>query len=209
LPETDTKQFVDIENITDNVVIMKNGSLRGVIEVNAMNFELKSQEEQTAVILKFQEFLNSLDFSIQISVISRKLDLKEYLKKLDEGTSKITNDLIRLQAVEYSRFIKGLLELSNIMSKKFYVVVPFYLIEKQKGTAVLKSLKEIVKPAETVKKMPKEDFAKYRTQLEQRLEFVSGGLSSMGLKTKQLDTQELANLYYKLFNPEAKEKITI
>lgn len=209
MPEADTKQFVNIEDVKENIVMLKDGSLRGIIEVDAVNFELKSQAEQTAIILKFQEFLNSLDFSVQISIISRKVDLKEYLKNIDEITEKIANDLIRLQAVEYSRFIKGLLELSNIMSKIFYVVVPFYLIEKQSGVGILKSVKEIVKPAETVRKMTEEDFTNYKTQLEQRIEFVSNGLLSMGLRAKQLQSQELANLYYRLFNPEAKEEITI
>lgn len=121
-----TRNFVEIAEIKDSVVVLKDGSLRSVVEVGSMNFELKSPDEQTAIITAFQDFLNSIDFSLQIVINSRRLDIKPYLNYLETLSQSIEHELLKIQAIEYSRFVKGLTELANIMSKKVLHRSPFY-----------------------------------------------------------------------------------
>jgi len=201
-----TKKFVDIDELKDKSILLKDGSLRGVIEVGSINFELKSSSEQTAIIEFFQNFLNSLDFSLQIVIISRKLDIEEYLKIIEQKKDIEQNELMRIQMTDYVRFIQGLTELSNIMSKKFYVVVPYYVqelgTEKQ---GVLEGFKSIFSPSATVKKLDPEKFDEYQRQLLQRMDVVIGGLGALGLIPKPLEEKELTVLASGLYNPEAKE----
>src|SRR3989344_935086 len=129
MPTQSTKNLVDIADIVDNIVILKNGSLRTVIEVSSINFELRSEGEQVATLQNFQRFLNSTDFPLQIVVNSRRLDIEDYIKLIETTAESLTSELLKIQAAEYSKFIKELAELSNIMSKNFYIVVPFYVFE--------------------------------------------------------------------------------
>ena len=124
-PSPSTQQVVSIREIRDDVIFLKDGSIRAVIEVSAINFELRSEDEQIAIIQNFQKFINSLDFPVQISILSRRLYIDTYLKFMAEETGKIDNELLRIQADEYMKFIKELSSLTNIMSKKFYITVPF------------------------------------------------------------------------------------
>lgn len=201
-----TKDFVVISEIRDNIAILKDGSLRSVIEVGSTNFDLKSLDEQTAIVRAFQNFLNSIDFPLQISISSRKLDIGPYIKSLDVLTASISNELMKIQAVEYTRFIKGLTELANIMSKKFYVVVPLHVVEtmaKAGGTAkgFLGALKSVASPSKFVKSLTDQELENYKVQLNQRIEFIAGGISGLGLDTKVLTKDELMNLYYSYYNP--------
>ena len=199
-----TKQLVDIADIVDNIVILKNGSLRTVIEVSSINFELRSEGEQVAILQNFQRFLNSTDFPLQIVVNSRKLDIEDYVKLIDKSTESLTSELLKIQAAEYSKFIKELADLSNIMSKKFYIVVPFYVFETPSKTGLVDSIKSILKPSGVVKQIKPEQLETYRNQLMQRVELVFDGLVGLGLKTRLLEGHELMNLYYGLYNPGVK-----
>ena len=199
-----TKNLVDIADIVDNIVILKNGSLRAVIEVSSINFELRSEGEQVAILQNFQRFLNSTDFPLQIVVNSRKLDIEDYVKLIDKSTESLTSELLKIQAAEYSKFIKELADLSNIMSKKFYIVVPFYVFETPSKTGVLDSIKSIIKPSGVAKQIKPEQLETYRNQLMQRVELVFDGLVGLGLKTRLLEGPELMNLYYGLYNPGVK-----
>ena len=125
---TNTKKFVEIQDIRENIIVLKNGSLRVVIEVSSINFDLKSSDEQVAIIQGFKNFLNSLDFPLQIVVHSRKLNINDYLSRTSQTVEGINNELLRIQGVEYVKFVRGVVELANVMSKKFYVVVPFYVL---------------------------------------------------------------------------------
>jgi hypothetical protein len=120
-----SQNYLEITEIKDNVVIMKNGSLRAVLMVSSVNFALKSIDEQDAIIYRYQSFLNSLDFSIQIVVNSRKLNIDSYLDVLREEEKKQTSDLLRMQINSYIDYIGGLVKMANIVTKTFYIVIPF------------------------------------------------------------------------------------
>lgn len=197
-----TQDFVPIEEIRDGVVVLKNGSLRQVLLVSSLNFALKSADEQIAILMQFQNFLNSLDFHIQIFVQSRKLDIKPYLRTLEERVTAQTSDLMKVQTREYIEFIKKFTETVDIMTKNFFVVVPY------SPPAFSTSSKEGIfsrlfskKTAQQQKQNKSNDFEEYRTQLEQRAAVVSQGFSGIGLRVAQLGTEELVELYFKLFNP--------
>ena len=199
-----TKQLVEISNIIDNVVLLKNGSLRAVIEVSATNFELRSEGEQIAILQNFQRFINSIDFPLQIVINSRKLNIDEYLKLINESANTLTNELLKIQATEYSKFVGELSDLSNIMSKKFYIVVPFYVFEAPSKAGITQSLKSIFKPSTVAKEITPEQLDTYRSQLLQRTELIFDGLIGMGLKAKTLEKDALMNLFYELYNPSSK-----
>jgi len=201
-----TKDFVAINDIRDNVAILKDGSLRSVIEVSSMNFELKSADEQTAIIQAFQNFINSIDFPLQINISSRKLDIQPYIKSLDTLSTEISNELMKIQAIEYSRFIKGLTELANIMSKKFYVVIPLYAIEAATSTGgtakgFLGVLKGAVNPGAATKNITDQELQNYKIQLDQRIDFIMNGIGGLGLDGRVLQKDELMNFYYSYYNP--------
>jgi type IV secretory pathway VirB4 component len=199
-----TKDFVQIADIRDTVVILKDGSLRSIVETGSMNFELKSADEQIAIIQRFQNLLNSIDFSIQILVSSRKLDINPYLKSLEELTANLKNELLKIQAAEYTRFIKGLAELANIMAKKFYIVVSFYPMEVITPTkkGFLGAFKSVVSPSKFIKTLSDEELENYKIQLNQRIEVIIEGLSGLGIETRILAGDELKNLFYSYYNPK-------
>lgn len=203
---SDTKKFVEIEDIRDRAVILRDGSLRGILEVGSINFELKSLDEQTAIISYFQSFLNGLDFSLQIAVISRKLNINNYLAILEQKKEIETNELMKIQTADYIRFIKGLTELTNIMTKKFYVIVPYYVqelgIQKQ---GLVGSLKSLLSPSRVVKKLSLEQFDEYQRQLLQRIEVVGAGLGALGLTPRIVEEKELKQIFLGLYNPREKE----
>ena len=196
-----TENLVPISDIRDDIVVLKNGSLRMVLEVSAINFELRSNEEQTAILQGFQRFLNSADFPLQIVVSSRELNINTYIETVDKIVESAENELFRIQAVENSRFVKELSGLSNIMSKKFYVVLPFYVYENLAQTGLTQSLRGLFKPKELAKEVTDEQFETYKNQLIQRAELVYGGLIGLGLKITPLKDEDLKQLYYNLYNP--------
>ena len=172
-----------------------------VLEVSAINFELRSADEQIAILQSFQRFLNSADFPIQMVVSSRELNIGTYLKTIDQVAESTENELMKIQASEYSRFIKELSSLSNIMSKKFYIVIPFYVYEKPETAGLIQGLRGIIKPKEVLKELTEEQFNAYKNQLLQRAELVYGGLTGLGLTIRALEDEELKKLYYELYNP--------
>src|SRR4030042_2777004 len=188
-----TQQFLEMDQIREGVVLLKNKSLRGIIMVSSLNFALKSAEEQEATIYQFQRFLNSLDFSLEIVIQSRTLNITGYLDKLSELAKKQENELVKIQTLEYQKFIKELIGGGQILSKTFFVVVPFTLIE----IPGLKGKKEAV---------PGEDFfQRAKSKLWQRLEFVVLGLRRCGLQCTPLNTPELIELFWSLYHPDEAE----
>lgn len=206
MAETSTKQFVEIHEIKEGVLILKDGSLKQIIKVGSTNFELKSEDEQLAALQGFRDFLNSLDFSLEIMVMSRKLNIGKYLEFLNQMAENQQNELMRIQAVEYSKFVKELTQLANIMSKDFFVVVPFYIGPRAKG-GIVQTFKSIFRPSQIVKQLTQEEFDSYKSQLDQRVGLVYENLSGLGLGAKILETDELLNIFYRFYNPEVIEGI--
>lgn len=194
-----TQQFLDVAEVKENVILLKNGSLRLILTVSAINFELKSSEEQEAIVSQYQNFLNSLDFPLQIVITSRKLNIEKYLDFVSKQEKKQPNDLLRLQTSEYRNFIQQLVSVSDIMDKMFFLVVPFYPTESNEGgffsnlTARLNPRKNIIEKREA--------FDTYKNQLLQRADHIIAGLSGIGLKIAPLQTQELVELLYNSYNP--------
>lgn len=199
-----TQNLVNIQEIRDGILLLKDGSMRAVIETSAINFELRSEDEQIAITQNFQNFINSVDFPLQISVVSRRLFIEDYLKYASEATGQLDNELLRIQANEYLKFVQELSVLSNIMSKKFYTIVPFYIFESPLKTGLLQSFKSTVTPTTAAKDLTPEKFETYKNQLMQRVELVFGGLAGLSLKSKLLEEEELKKIFYNFYNPETK-----
>ncbi len=194
-----TKAFVEIENIVENVVILRNGALRAVLEVTSMNFDLKSADEQQGVIQGFQGFLNTIDFPLQIVTQSRKLDINRYLGTVRELIEKTDNELMRVQAEEYGRFVQGLSDLANIMTKKFYVVVPYYG-GPVAAKGIMDKIKSFFSKSHVSSAKAGVEFEKNRNQLNERVDVIANAISGIGVTAKVLNQQELMNLYYGYYN---------
>lgn len=199
-PAISTQQYLDIAEIRDGVVILKDGTLRAVIMVSSVNFALKSEDEQNATVQSYVSFLNSLDFPIQVVIQSRKLNIDGYLERLHEQEKTQTNELLRNQIGDYRQFVKELIELGQIMSKRFFVVVPFFPGPSQVKTYWTR-LQEMVSPTRAVR-AKEEQFQDRKRQLDLRVSLVAGGLQGMGVNVNQLDTQGLVELYYTVYNPD-------
>ncbi|NTW26896.1 MAG: hypothetical protein HGA36_01085 [Candidatus Moranbacteria bacterium] len=194
-----TQKYVDVEEIRDGVIVLKDGSLRSVLLVSSINFDLKATEEQDSIVSQYQNFLNSLDFPMQIIVSSRKLNIHPYLDYLRKKETQLTNELLSLQLAEYSNFIKNLADVSNIMSKFFYVVIPFHPIESVKSGLIDRLFGAGNSQLAVAKR--RELFDTYKNQLWQRVDHVSAGLSGTGVKVTPLKTEELIELLYNSYNP--------
>lgn len=198
-----SQEFVPIKEVRDGVMILKDGSIRAVVLATSINFALKSSEEQESVIYQFQNFLNSLDFTLQIYVQSRRLDIRPYLALLDERLRAQNTDLMRMQITEYINFVRGLTELSSIMTKSFFVVIPYApLGQSAAGIAnMFSSHKD-----KSLEKEKDDHFEEVRSQIEQRVGVVEQGLARCGVKIARLGSEELVELFYRIFNPGDAEK---
>jgi hypothetical protein len=194
-----TLKYVDIKTIKDGVVVLRNSGLRSVLLVSSINFDLKSSDEQIAIIGAYQNFLNSLDFPVQIIISSRKLNIFPYTEMLKEKAREQRNDLLKIQITEYREFIKNLTEVTNIMSKYFYIVVPFAPVEDE-SEGILGKLSKAVNPAQNISEK-NELFETYKNQLWQRVDHVAAALGGTGLHFTTLNTDELIELYYGMYNP--------
>jgi type IV secretory pathway VirB4 component len=200
--------FVPIKEIRSGTVVLKDNSLRAVLIVSSLNFALKSEDEQSAIILEFQNMLNAIEFPIQIFIESRQLDIRPDIALLENQIKEQAIELIRIQTREYIDFIKKFTEDVNIMSKRFFVIVPYTGAVISAGKGGLKGTLQGL-----VSKKKRDDaetrlsvFEESRSQLEQRLAVVSQNLARAGVRAVQLQTEELVELYYKLFNPGDSDK---
>jgi len=196
------QSFVKVKEIKNNIVVLQDNSLKSVCICSSMNFDLLSAAEQEAVISRFQEFLNSLDFSIQIIVASRHFEIDNYLGQIREMEKKQTNELLRVQTSEYINFVQSFVDFANIMTKAFYVVVTFRLAEtKEQDLNIAGKMKNLFagsKGKTEVFKM--ENFEQYKSQLDQRVNLVVGGLQGLGIKAVPLNDEQLTQLYYEFYN---------
>lgn len=196
-PAGATQQFVPVKEIRNGTIILKDGGYRGVLLCSSINFGLKSADEQHAITLGFQNFLNTLDFSIQIVVNSRKMDLRPYLALLEGKEPEQKTELMRIQLREYIEFVRSFTDQANIMTKSFYIVVPFAPhVSAARAVGFLRRESAGAKSAAAAT-----SFEEDRAQLEQRLSLVIGGLAGTGVRAVPLGTEEAIELLYRSFNP--------
>lgn len=202
-PGVPTKKYVPISEIRNDCLIMKDGTLRAVIMVASINFALKSAEEQQAIISAYMTFLNSINFPIQIVIQSRKFNIDDYIEKLKQAEKEQVNELLKIQIADYRNFITELIKIGDIMTKRFYLVVPYNpLSDSQRG--FWSRLMDLFTPTSLIK-LGEEKFARRRRDLFQRVNHLVSGLNSMGLEAQHLDTQHLIELYYNSYNPQLAE----
>jgi type IV secretory pathway VirB4 component len=196
-----TQDFLEIDQVKEGVVILKNKSLRGILMVSSVSFSLKSEEEQNAIVFQFQNFLNSLDFFCQIVVQSRKISVRSYLDKIREIETKQPNPLLKMQTADYREFIKQLVTDNTILTKNFFVIVPYFPTEMEniKGGSRFFKKKELPE-------MTEEIFQRNKQQLLQRMEFVVLGLMRCGLKSIPLTTMEIVELLWSVYHPKEVEE---
>lgn len=198
MAQNTTQDFLKFDRIRDGVIILKNKGLRMVLMASSVNFALKSDEEQQSILYAFQSFLNSLDFSCQIMVSSRKINITGYLEKLEEIEKKEEEELLQMQISEYNKFIKGLVQEGSIMQKSFYITVPFSVAETS-GISAAKKIKREVELTEV-------EFQRAKNQLLQRVEFVILGLRGCNIEAVPLKNLELAELFWSLHHPLEAER---
>ena len=199
------QEFVPIKEVRNGVIVLKDGGIRAILIASSINLSLKSSDEQAAVINQFQSFLNGLDFPTQIVVQSRRLDIRPYLLMLEARLKDQTEALLKIQTREYINFIKSFTDEVNIMTKTFFVVVPY-------SSSVIKSKNGLVDSLlgggapkkqvdDTKKAVDLASFEEKRSQLEQRTNVIINGLSGIGIRSSQLKTDEVVELFYRTFNP--------
>ena len=203
-----SQEFIPFKEVRDGIVVLKDDSLRAVLMASSINVFLKAQEEQDTIFLQFQTFLNSLEFPLQFSVQSRRLDIRPYLALLEEREKDQVNELMRIQTREYIDFIKRFTESANIMSKAFFIVIPYTpsVVSGIERKGIFSSIFPSEKTSAGAAKEWLEQFEESKTQIEQRIAVITQGLAHIGVRTIQLGTEEVIELFYKIFNPGELEK---
>ena len=202
-----TQAFVPIKEVRDGVVILKDGSLRALLMASSINLALKGADEQQSIIGQFQNFLNSLEFTVQFFIESRDLDIRPYIALLEDRYAQELDDLMKIQIREYIAFIKDFTQRANIMSKNFFIVVPYDPAIISRGGGIGGALGNFLPSGgSSSATLTNEQFEQYRTQLEQRVSVIEQGLVRTGVRVVNLGTEEVIELFYKLFNPGELEK---
>jgi hypothetical protein len=206
-PGPATQQYLDIEEIRDDMVIMKDGTSRAVLYCASINFALKSEEEQEAIVQAYISFLNSLETPIQIVVQSRKMNIDGYLTSLADYEKKSTNELLQAQIADYRNFVQELVELGDIMQKKFFVVV-LYDPKGSKRKNFFERLSIAISPVLGLK-LKEDERRRRKEELEKHINIVRAQLNSMSVTSTTLDTQGLIELYYSCYNPDVYDTETL
>jgi len=195
-----TQRHLPFAEIKHDTVVMKDGTLRAILMVSSINFALKNEDEQQAIVSGYVAFLNGLDHPLQVVIQSRQLNIRPYLEKLASKEREQPNELLRMQIADYRSFVAELVNMGKIMSKHFFVVVPFDPLSNKKRSYWAR-LGEVARPAITVR-LKEERFLKRKHELDMRLRQVESGLTSLGLEVVRLDTQSLIELLYSTYNPD-------
>lgn len=201
-PTQASQQFVKVKDIRDGIVYLKGGGLRQILIVSGINFELKSEGEQGAILANFQRFLNSLDFGVQFFIHSRKVNIARYLANMEEHKKEETNELLRVQIEEYINFVKNFIEENAIINKNFFVVVPYDPAALPSSTKGLLGL--FGKKQNSAAKQATE--GENVSQLKERTTQVIEGLAAIDLRAVPLENEELVELFYNLYNPQIVDK---
>lgn len=199
-PKSSTQEHLPFSAVYDDVLVTKKGQFNQIVMVHSVNFGLKSEEEQNAIIYQYQSFLNSLSFPIQIIMNSKRLDLSNYIKDLEGRIAQEPNELIRYQIQEYVDFVDKLISIANIMDKKFFIVVPYHLPPNElSGSGLLASI--FGNPSVHLQ-VPLKKFKIIKDELNQRTNVVASGLTSIGISSQILSTKQIIELFYRVYNPE-------
>ena len=198
-----TQRYLQFSEVHDDTLVLKNGGIRAILEVQSVNFNLKSEAEQNALISSYQGFLNTLNFPVQIQIRSRKLDIDAYIAKLKKRQNEIENDLLREQMAGYIDFVQKLVEYSDIMEKKFFVVVPIDPARAQKKS-VWASFLDYIQPEDTVANIMtrKREFKSLKKELDARVNTVKTALENCGLGISLLTTEQIIQTFYQAYNPD-------
>jgi len=200
-PTTSTQKFVDIKEIKNGVVMLKKGGIRKILIVSGINFDLKSEDEQILILNIFQNFLNSLDFSVQFFIHSRKVNIDAYLERMVVRKEEEPNELLKIQIEEYVDFIKSFIEDNAIINKSFFVSIPYDSVNiTNKTGGVFGFLKK------TTQTQKNTDERANLEQLNHRVSHVIEGLEQIGLRVTPLEDDEIVELFYNLYNPQLVEK---
>jgi len=203
-PKKKKKKFVDVKEIKNGVVFLKNGELRSVVIVSGINFDLKSEDEQNLILNTFQNFLNGLDFSVQFLIHSRKMNIDSYLARVEKRREEEENELLKIQIEEYASFVKTFVEQNAIINKTFFAIVPYEPRSLAPGTSSGGGFLGLFgKSSKT------EENANLQNNLEQlthRVDQVITGLEMIGLRAAPLQDAELVELFYNFYNPALIEK---
>ena len=197
-----TQRFLPIAEIRDSTAVLKNGGVRAILKVSSVNFNLKSSDEQNALIYAYQGFLNTLDFPVQILVRSRKLDIDMYVDKLNAIAKAQESPLMRKQTIEYMEYIKKLVEYADIMEKRFYVIVP-HDPARARDLNIFQQFSRSIHPEDSITniRLRHREFESLRKKLSQRVNIVRAGLEGCGLRVTELGTNEIVELFYQIYNP--------
>ena len=202
-PMGSTQTHLRFGEIRENILVLKNGGLRTIIKTSSINFNLKSEQEQNAIINSYQGFLNSLEFPIQIVVRSKKLDLDDYIDQIKGLGEKQTNPLLQEQTYEYAQYIEKLIEYADIMDKEFYVVVPYDAENPNSQPSIFQGFFQRLSPKDSYSDIDKRrsNFPEHKKALLQRVNVIKSGLENCGLKAEELKTKEIIGLFYNIYNP--------
>ncbi len=199
--EESTQKFLNVAGIRDGIIILKNKALRAIVMCSSINFALMSEDEQKAKVFGYQDFLNSLNFPVQIVIQTRKLNIAGYLEKVKEAERMQDNELLRMQTAEYAEFIKSMVELGNITTSHYYVSIPYSPAGIEATESIMDKIKGIISPASKIKE-EQVGFQKQQEELLLRVNTVISGLGGVGIQSAQLNTQEVVELLYSWYNPD-------
>lgn len=197
-----TQTHLRIAEVKDNILVLKNGGVRAILKTSSINFNLKSENEQNAIIQSYQSFINSLEFPIQILVRSKKLDIDDYVDGVRKTGDKQQNKLLQEQTYEYADYIQRLIEYADIMEKEFYVIIP-YDPGRSQGTSKIQAFFQRMAPKDSVSDIKKRhgEFENLNKGLSQRINTVKSGLENCGLSVTEANTAEIIQLFYQSYNP--------
>lgn len=203
---TSTQRFLPIAEIRGDTVLLKNGGLRAVLQVEALNFNLKSETEQQGIVAGYESFVNTLGFPLQILVRSSKMNVDPYIAQLREIGAKQENELLKSQTLAYANFIERLVDVADIMQKRFFVIVPVDASIRHK-TMIENFFSWIFPDDSTAKAVQRnKDFAQTSKTVKDRVNLVQAGLENIGLKSDRLTTHQLVELYYQTYNPKTSQE---
>ncbi len=214
--DSSTQRHLPFSQIRENIIIMKDDSWRLVLECSTINFLLKSEDEQNAIIMSFQRFLNSLDFPVQIMIRSKKLDIDGYIKNLNKLWDNQKNLLLQEQTYEYVAYLKKLVEVAQIMKKEFYIIIPFDILEERsvRDNSILGIFRNFwlaINNANNIIKIKTQirNFNNVKKWLVNRMNTVKTSLESIWIKTRELQKEELIKFLTDYYNPSLENHTTM